>query len=393
MKLRYEDFGAIVALDDPPALIHVDQEMVLGLGHDPHPRWAAPQGHLSAPTEVHLMLTNRCPAGCPTCYTDATPDGAEPGFDAWTAVLDTLAEAGVFHVALGGGESALHPDLIRLAEHARARGLVPNLTTSGIGMTAPLARACRVFGQVNVSLDGLDDAYRAHRGYDGSGPALRALAMLAAACVPCGVNYVVARDTWAAMEDTVRAAAERGANQVEFLRFKPAGRGRALYDARALTESQARAMLPRLLEMARAWPSVDIKVDCAFVPFLCAADPDPGILERFGVYGCEAGHVLSAVTAELEATPCSFVDAPIGDAEALRDRWDDHPDLDRWRRYHTTAPAPCRDCEYRTICKGGCKVVTRHAHGDWFAPDPECPRVRAHARGEVFVPVDAGLPR
>ena len=42
MKLRYEDFGAIVALDEPPALVHVDQELTLSLGYPPSPRWGGP---------------------------------------------------------------------------------------------------------------------------------------------------------------------------------------------------------------------------------------------------------------------------------------------------------------------------------------------------------------
>ncbi|MCA9547665.1 MAG: radical SAM protein, partial [Myxococcales bacterium] len=155
MRLRHEDFGAIVALEEPPALIHVDHALVAWLGHPPSPFADAPLGHLSAPTEVHLMVTNRCPAACPGCYTAATPDGDEPGEAELLDAVDRLAGLGVFHLALGGGESLLHPALFRVAAHARARGLVPNLTTSGLGLTPALAQACRVFGQVNVSLDGL----------------------------------------------------------------------------------------------------------------------------------------------------------------------------------------------------------------------------------------------
>ena len=131
------------------------------------------------------------------------------------------------------------------------------------------------------------------------------------------------------------------------------------------------------MALAAAHPAVDLKLDCSFVPFLCAADPPLEQLERFGVYGCEAGHALAAVTAELRATPCSFIDAAVGDVDALVDGWDTDPALLRWRRHHEDAPAPCRDCTYRTVCKGGCRVVARHVTGDWFEPDPECPRVVA----------------
>ena len=89
---------------------------------------------LSAPLEAHLQLTNRCDAGCKGCYTGASPEGApnEWGLAEWKRAIDALADAGVFHVALGGGESAVLPWLGELADHARARGIIPNLTTSGL---------------------------------------------------------------------------------------------------------------------------------------------------------------------------------------------------------------------------------------------------------------------
>lgn len=377
MKLRYEDFGAIVALEAPPALVHIDQTLTRSLGYPEAARWAAPTGWLSAPTEVHLMTTNRCDAGCPGCYTSAVPDGADPETSELEHALERLAEAGVFHVALGGGEALLRPDLFRVAARARELGLVPNLTTSGLGLTERLAEACRVFGRVHVSLDGLGATYRRSRGYAGDEVALRALRRLSAAGVACGVNYVLSRHTWEALDDTLAAVGEAGGDEVELLRYKPAGRGADGYDEAKLTPEQGLALWPRLVALAAAHPAVDLKLDCSFVPFLCAASPPVEQLERFGVYGCEAGHALSAVTAELRATPCSFIDEAVGDVDALVDGWDDDPALLRWRRYHAEAPQPCRDCEYRPVCKGGCRVVAKHVLGDWFAPDPECPRVRA----------------
>lgn len=388
MKLRYEDFGAIVALDDPPALVHIDQAMTRSLGWPDHPRWASPQGHLSAPVEVHLMTTNRCPAACPGCYTGATLGGAEPSLEALKAVVDQLAEAGVFHVALGGGESMLRPGLFELAEHIRARGMVPNLTTSGIGLTAEKAQRCQVFGRVNVSLDGLGAVYRQSRGYDGAEGALRAIELLAKAGVSCGINCVISRATFPSLAQTVAAVVDRGVDEVECLRFKPSGRGRAIYREMALTEAQGRALMPTLISLSKAWPALSLKVDCSFLPFLCAADPDPEILHRFGVYGCEAGHALSAITADLEALTCSFIEAPLGDPEALTTGWAEHPELRRWRAWPEAPEAPCGGCRYRSICKGGCKAVTAHLEDRTLGPDPECPRVLAHRRDEPFVPVE-----
>src|SRR5262252_8792354 len=138
---------------------------------------------MSAPLEAHLQLTNRCTAGCQGCYTGATPEGArnEWGLVEWMRAIDALAERGVFHLALGGGESAALPWLGDVARHARARGLVPNLTTSGLYDEATLARLCEwapLFGQINVSIDGVGAAYADVRGFDGFERADRAVVAL-----------------------------------------------------------------------------------------------------------------------------------------------------------------------------------------------------------------------
>ena len=47
--------------------------------------------------------------------------------------------------------------------------------------------------------------------------------------------------------------------------------------------------------------------------------------------------------------------------------------------YADDPDAPCRDCDLRAVCRGGCKVVSLHLEGR-IGADPECPRVR-RARG------------
>jgi len=388
-RVRYEDFGAIIALSDPPALVHIDHTMVAELNLAPSPYRDAPLGHLSAPTEVHVLATERCPAGCSHCYVDATREGAHPSTAELRALLESLAEFGVFHVALGGGESMLRDDLFELAHYARALGLVPNLTTSGIGMTLARAAQCTVFGQVNVSLDGLDDVYEHTRGYDGSGKALSGLRMLSAAGVATGINVVLTRGVFDTLAATVEAAVDAGAQEVELLRFKPTGRAKASYFGVRLCESRGRRLMPLVTELARKYASVNMKIDCSLVPFLCATDPDPELLRTFGVIGCEAGNVLAAVRADLNATACSFVESSLGDARTLISSWTDNEELQAWRGWAARAPEPCRSCAYRDICKGGCKVVSLAVNGETFTPDPECPRVLAHARGETFVPITA----
>ena len=148
-----------------------------------------------------------------------------------------------------------------------------------------------------------------------------------------------------------------------------------MYPQYRLAHSQAQQLLPALLSCARDVPSVRLKIDCSLVPFLCAQSPPLELLDQLGVFGCEAGNVLAAIRADLNATPCSFLEVPLGDVDELVERWRDHPELRRWRALWKELPNPCASCDYLALCKGGCQAVAYYYEGSHGHPDPECPRV------------------
>ena len=136
LRHRFESFGGILAMEDPPMLVHVDRDFMRSLGHSACSAWQESEESetqpLSAPLEVHLSVTNACSQRCGHCYMDSGQnDAGELSSAELRRAIDLLAEMGVFHVALGGGEALERPDFFELAAHARERGMVPNLTTNG----------------------------------------------------------------------------------------------------------------------------------------------------------------------------------------------------------------------------------------------------------------------
>jgi radical SAM protein with 4Fe4S-binding SPASM domain len=377
VRKRGEHFGGILQTEDPPALLYVDREYMRELGHAEDPLWKGtdPQ-RLTAPTEVHLTVTRRCDAACRGCYTDSSQKRVEEDLDTayWKGVIGTLAEMGVFHMAMGGGESTLREDLFELAAYARGLGIMPNLTTNGLKLTPEMAERCRIFGQINISIDGVDEVYKAVRGFDGFPDADRGMRMLLDAGIQPGINCVVARQNIDHLEAVVQYAERLGLSEVEFLRYKPTGRGALQYASqRVPPERHQRFMHDLKLWMDRY--RTPLKIDCSFVPFLCDLNPDPALLDRFGVHGCEAGNVLAAVQPEGTFSACSFVDEPAGKGEDIGREWNTNAQLESFRRFPDRPPAPCDTCAYLATCRGGCSVVSQHVSGDRFAPDPECPRV------------------
>jgi len=383
MKLRAEWFGGLVSLERPRAVVSVNRAMMRLLGLADSARWRGPDpGSLSAPTEVHVVLSKRCSAGCKSCYVDATPKGAALSLEHAKAALDRLAAHGVFHVALGGGEAMDLDYLFEVADHARSVGILPNLTTAGLNMTPALASRCRVFGQINVSVDGVGARYQRARGFDGFGLAERALRLLRAVKKEVGINCVVSRSSYPHLHEVAALARRLRLNELELLRFKPAGRGVGTFDDEDLTPEQATGIFPlakRLMFKNR----VRVKLDCSFAPMVFWHRPSPAVAKFFGVVGCEGGNLLASVMPDGGLTGCSFggpTEASIFDAEGTARAF--QGGFQAFRSYADRAPEPCRSCEYLALCKGGCRVVAQ-ARGDWWQPDPGCPRVRAHAAGAI----------
>jgi len=384
MRARVEHFGAWVRLDNPDALVALDRAAAARLGIDGGALWkeGAAVG-FPRPLEVHVAVTARCPAGCEGCYLDARPDGVEPSFAEIEARLEAIARLGVFTVAFGGGEPLTRADVGELAKRARELGLIPVMTTSGIGLTKAKAASLRAFAQINVSYDGVDEAYEAVRGWDGRKAAERAIRILDEAGIPVGANTVLTRQSFGWLEKTADHLALLGVRELQLLRYKPAGRAASLdYLTRRLTPEQLAELHPTMGRIVRQG-RLSVRIDCALVPLLSGYVTSPEqvrALERFGVFGCEAGRHLAASRNDGRIAPCSFAEPGPSEVRGIDASWNDDASLERFRAYHASPPEPCASCVLRPVCRGGCQVVSKHLKGG-FEPDPECPRVRERGRG------------
>lgn len=382
-RYRFERFGGILASEEPPLMAHVDQDFMRGLGLGPSPLWdLPPREALSAPAETHMTITRRCPMACSHCYTDSSPSAGQdlPTAEVF-ARLESLAAMGVFHIALGGGEAFLRDDLLSIAREARRLGITPNLTTNGLAITAELAAECAaLFGQVNLSVDGIGE--RSPFGEDKTTPGLQAAALLVAAGARVGFNIVVSRQTFPELEAIIARAAELQLSDVELLRYKPAGRGRDDYLARRLTPAQRLALFPKVLEWTERY-RIAIKMDCSSAPFITCHEPDAERMKRFDVLGCIGGLSLLGADERGRIAACSFYPHEEADLLDLAEAWESPGRFAEFRRYPERAAEPCRSCPYLESCRGGCRAVALFLTGDPWAPDPECPRVQAHAEMEV----------
>jgi radical SAM protein with 4Fe4S-binding SPASM domain len=378
INYRFENFGGIISSHDPPFLAFVDRDYMRQLGAEESGLWETDDesiGKLTAPTEVHFAITNKCSVGCPHCYMDAgKQDDGELDTASFKRALDVLAEMKVFHIALGGGEALEREDLFEIAEYARTKGLMPNLTTSGSKLTAEIAKKMKVFGQVNVSLDGVGSSYAVFRNKDMFSIADNAIDYLIGAGVPTGINCVLGKNNFDSIAELFEYASKKGINEIEFLRLKPSGRGMEDYLRQRTTNSQNISLAPMLSEFSLQY-GVTAKIDCSFVPMFCYHNPPPELLEAIATYGCEAGNVLLGIRSNGIVSGCSFMkDSALSvfDLKSGLNRSGPFEQITSWLQ---NPPQPCKSCDYLAICKGGCHAVSEYVTGDFNNPDPDCPKV------------------
>jgi hypothetical protein len=90
---------------------------------------APPYVKSKVPELVDLKITDYCAQGCNFCYQSSTTKGKHADTETIFKIIDTLADLGVFEIALGGGEPTDHPDFVRIIERISKRQMTPNFTT------------------------------------------------------------------------------------------------------------------------------------------------------------------------------------------------------------------------------------------------------------------------
>lgn len=113
------------------------------------------------PLAALLELTYRCNLKCVYCYNDRGRIRRHLGTGEWVGILGQIAEMGVLHLALSGGEPLLHPGFDEILAEARRLEFAIRVKTSGDLLTRERARRIKALGDpflVELSLHGADAA-------------------------------------------------------------------------------------------------------------------------------------------------------------------------------------------------------------------------------------------
>lgn len=112
------------------------------------------------PFSIYLSLTYKCVLKCTHCFIHKQNVKGELTTYQLYNIIDDINKLKVPYINFWGGEPLLRPDLTKLGEYAKQKGIISSVTTNGNLITKRMAeQLVRSFDIIKVSFKGLEYAH------------------------------------------------------------------------------------------------------------------------------------------------------------------------------------------------------------------------------------------
>jgi len=294
------------------------------------------------PELLDISITNWCDKGCVFCYRSSTKSGKHIALDDYKKVIDQAAEMRVFQVALGGGNPNQHPGFIEIIEYTASKGVVPNYTTNGRGLTDEILKTTRKHcGVVAIS---------AYPPYAETSHAIKKLIQNG---IKTNVHFILDAVSIDTAIDWLNEPPEflKGINAIVFLNYKPSGR--EVFEKMLLRHST------RLEEFFRLATSPKRKLKVGFDACSVSGVFAHTNINTSMVDACDAGRFSMYVSENLKVYPCSFQSGlaegdQLDNKTTLLDIWIKSRNMRAFRSYFNSDS--CGTCSHRSACMNGCPL-------------------------------------
>jgi MoaA/NifB/PqqE/SkfB family radical SAM enzyme len=268
-----------------------------------------------APEILDIEISTVCHRGCSFCYKSNTASGKNMSLEQFQELFEKFDE-NLTQIAFGIGDIDGNPDLYKILEYTRSRGVIPNITISGSRMKDSdynnLARLC---GAISVSHYSDPECFYA------------VSRLIEAGCKQVNIHQLLAEETYndcikliSAVKDDTRLS---GLSAVVFLWLKEKG------DRNSFNQIRDRAKYKALVD---ACYNGDVSFgfdSCSANNFLSAIEDHP----RFKWFStlaepCESSLFSFYINVDGIAYPCSFCEGivkglDLKQVEKFSDIWND----------------------------------------------------------------------
>lgn len=285
-------------------------------------------------------LSGLCLKSGVECYqSGATLQAPNLPFEDFKGIIDQI-KGRTFQVALGGrGDPDQHEDFIKILSYAYENQVVPNFTTSGLGLKPILLPAIKRFcGAVAVS-------------YYRSETTDRALKTLSDYGIKTNLHYVLSHKTIEEAIDLLKSKKYFSQiNKIIFLLHKPVGLG--------TVENMLTIKHPLLKTFFSLIEDPSIGERCGFdscsVPALLNYTEN---LLPESIEACEASRFSAYISPDFRLYPCSFEQSLAESIDLNTHSIEEAWHSETFKNFRKRFEGKCEGCKKQALCLGGCPVL------------------------------------
>lgn len=329
-------------------------------------------------------ITNACDQRCRHCYIYARDDVDSslhtPPADLGR-ILRNIQRFGTRfsrrpYLYLTGGDPLLHPSFPELTDRLRSEKISFSVLGNPFHLTADICRGLRKDGceKYQMSLDGLEETHDAIRRPGSWRETVDRLPLLKEAGIRTVIMATVSQDNIGEILPLMDRLKTEAVDLFAFARFcntsSPEGNGieplqyrQLLVDARRqIQKIQAQGYFMELSPKDHLNTLLDYEEGLFRIP----EDVYEGVIYD----GCNCGGSHLTILPDGTVYACRRIESPVGNAldEDLADIWLGDK-IEAYRDFR--AFSKCTACELLGWCRG-CPAVAGAAHGNFYAPDPQC---------------------
>jgi len=271
---------------------------------------------------LDIEVSTICHHGCPFCYKSNLTKGRNMSIDTFKGVINNLPT--LTQIAFGIGDIDGNPDLFKMFEYSRRKGIVPNVTINGARLTQEhadnLAKYC---GAVAVSHYDDSECYNAVKTLTDEG------------MEQVNIHQLLSEESYQSALNVIKAYTEdtrlKKLNAIVFLSLKQRGRG----------ENSTRITDKHFIEIIDLCFLNDVPFgfdSCTACKFLNVIKLHPNYEKiAMSVEPCESGLFSGYVNVDGVFSPCSFSEGEVTGYDLakpldfLQEVWY-NKDMKKWRK-------------------------------------------------------------
>ncbi|RLG84495.1 MAG: radical SAM protein [Thermoprotei archaeon] len=327
-----------------------------------------------SPSFIVWIFTAKCNLNCRHCYTYRFRKLCELTLDEKIELVRELAEIGINHLNITGGEPLIHRDIRRILDVIYDLGLDVSIVTNATYIPRDIVSYLKkVDAYLYISVDGPKEVHDTIRGVGSFEKTCKNIKMLRDNDIPFTIVMAINRLNYNYVEKVIDLALELGAEEAALIPVMPSGKA---METKIYIDGSNLVRAVKAAEKKADELGYNIALWC--MPFAPLIIKSPYM--RY--YFCRTYDVVD-ISPCGELLACDIIDIKVTNirGKGFKKAWEEYVENETIANIvdPKDLEEPCVKCPIKNYCKGGCFARSYVWFGRLNAGDPLCPMVSKKA--------------